>query len=96
MVALIVDGLFVGLWIVFAFFIVTQILAPLARGTKFFPLFRKNIREAEHSVIETLEKEYETQLLTRAEELRNEAEEVRNRRNAKMVIDVKGVVEKLG
>ncbi len=66
---LIIDLVFVGCWVVFASFVVTQILLPTFRGTKLFPIFRKKIRDVNRVMTEVREADYEAGLEEEARRL---------------------------
>lgn len=85
---LIIDLIFVGAWIVFASFIVTQILLPTFRGTKLFPIFRTKVRQANRAMTEAREASYEASLEEEARRVAAERLKDKGSRKATDIIDI--------
>lgn len=64
---LIIDIWFIGLYVVLFFMILTQVIIPVACGRKLFPMYRKNIRDADRRVEEMREEDYEENIAKRVQ-----------------------------
>lgn len=104
----VIDVLFIGFWLAFAYGIVTQIVFPVIRGTVLFPMFRPKIRQAQEELTTIHEEKYEREIIDlvererqqaaeeehlRAERKKAEEERVKNAAAASVIVDTQSFMK---